>query len=275
MKISEKERLDFQRDGFLIVGKIVDNDRVRHLSAAMDRVYKGTYNRDIRPLNIRKPIMPFGTKESVKWILNARLVDDALWAMATDPILGEVAADLLGTSSVSIIEDQLLDKPGSSVPVNLHQDYSYWRFSTSVNMLTCWLALSDMSIDMGPVEMARGSHRWGFASRPRELIHGSAEEYLSAAQSVMPQGGCFDFAPVIVPSGGGAFFHSLTFHGSRGNTTDRVRRAISLHWAANDCRLDRSKLVDYDHPYLFTGVRHGERLANKYVPQVYPASTAT
>jgi len=62
---------------------------------------------------------------------------------------------------------------------------------------------------------------------------------------------------------------ALTFHGSRGNSTDRVRRAVSIPWAPADCQLDRSKLVDYDHPYLLTGLRHGERLVNRYVPQVY------
>ena len=111
--------------------------------------------------------------------------------------------------------------------MNLHQDCSYWRFSTSVNMLTCWIALSDMTEDMGPVEVARGSHTWGFAARPRELVHGSTD------------------------------------------ATDRIRRAISLHWAGTDCHLDRSKLLDYDHPYLLAGLHQGERLRHKYISQVY------
>jgi phytanoyl-CoA hydroxylase len=138
-------------------------------------------------------------------------------------------------------------------------------------MMTCWIALSDITIDMGPVEFARGSHRWGFAARPRELIHGSNDEYLAAAQSIMPKEARFEFVPAVVPKGGGAFFHGLTFHGSRGNSTDNLRRALSLHWASAECRLDRSRLMDYDHPYLFTGLRQEDRLVNKYIPQVYPS----
>lgn len=260
----------FSNDGFLIVDRILSDAQVDTAVKAMNRVYGGTYNRDIRPSAVRKPISAFGTSESVHWILNARMVDEDLWNIATDPFLGEAAAQLLRSPSVSIVEDQLLDKPNRGVPVNLHQDYSYWRFSTSVNMLTCWIALCDMTADMGPVELARGSHRWGFAMRPRELVHGSTEEYLSAAQSVIPEGEHFDFVPTVVPKGGGVFFYGLTFHGSRGNTTDKVRRAISLHWAASDCRLDRTQLANYDHPYLFTGLRQGDRLSNQYIPQVYP-----
>ena len=273
MIFSEDQVRQFEEDGFLLVDRILDADRVDLIRSAMDRVYGGAYNRDMRPAAVRNPVKPFGTKSSVRWVLNARLVDFDLWNLATDPTLGRAAASLLRTSSVSIVEDQLLDKPNQGAPVNLHQDYSYWRFSTSVNMLTCWIALSDMTADMGPVELARGSHTWGFAARPRELIHGSSDEYLAAAQNVIPAGARFDFVASTVPCGGGVFFHGLTFHGSRGNSTSHVRRAVSLHWAAAECHLDRSKLLDYDHPYLFTGLRQGDRLTNKYIPQVYPTGS--
>jgi ectoine hydroxylase-related dioxygenase (phytanoyl-CoA dioxygenase family) len=271
MLFSEEQIRQFENDGFLIVESILDAARVHVVQQAMDRVYAGTYNRDIRPAAVRNPVKPFGTKSSVQWVLNARLVDNELWNLATDPALGRAAASLLRTASVSVVEDQLLDKPNQGAPVNLHQDYSYWRFSTSVNMLTCWIALSDMTVDMGPVELARGSHTWGFAARPRELIHGSSDEYLAVAQSVIPADAHFDFIPATVLRGGGVFFYGLTFHGSRGNSTDHIRRAISLHWAGEDCRLDRSKLLDYDHPYLFSGLRQGDHLTNKYIPKVYPA----
>ena len=271
MNLSDEQVSQFEQDGFLVVDRIIDPAQVERVLEAMNRVYSGSYNRDIRPQAVRNEIKPLGTDKSVKRVLNARLLDAELWDIATNRVLGEAAARLLKTPAVSVVEDQLLDKPVQSVPVNLHQDYSYWRFSTSTNMLTCWIALSDMTPEMGPVEIARGSHRWGFAARPRELIHGSNEEYLGAAQGDMPEGAQFDFVPAVVPAGGGVFFHGLTFHGSRGNSTDRVRRAISLHWASAECQLDRSKLVDYDHPYLFTGLKQGGRLANKYIPEVYSA----
>jgi len=135
-------------------------------------------------------------------------------------------------------------------------------------MLTCWLALTDMTAQVGPVELVPGSHRWGIATRPRELIHGSSGEYLSVIQDIVPQGNTLEFVSAAVPKGGGVFFHGLTFHGSRANHTDSWRRAVSLHWAARDCRLNRAALVDYDHPFLFAGLRQGDRLVNKYLPEI-------
>jgi phytanoyl-CoA hydroxylase len=268
MDLSDQQLARFQTDGFLIAERIICDAQVERTLAAMNRVYTGIYSRDIRPAAVRKPVTPFGTSKSVHWVLNARTVDADLWNLATDQNLGRAAARLLRTPSVSIVEDQLLAKPNHGAPVNLHQDYSYWRFSTSTNMLTCWLALTDMTAQVGPVELVPGSHRWGLAIRPRELIQGSSGEYLSGMQDIVPQGSSIEFVSAVVPKGGGVFFHGLTFHGSRANNTDDWRRAVSLHWAARDCRLDRAKLVNYDHPYLFTGLRQGDALVNKYLPQV-------
>jgi phytanoyl-CoA hydroxylase len=271
MKPSLEQVAQFATDGYLKVDRIISDQQVERVLVSMKRVYQGEYNFDRRPLGLRKRLAPFGTSSSVQWVLNARVADSQLWEIATDPGLGEAAAALLGTASVSIVEDQLLDKPGQGAPVNVHQDYSYWRFSTSTKMLTCWIALCDVTADMGPIELLPGSHGWGIATRPRNLIHGSNDEYLAAIQGISPPGVPLDLDAAIVPRGGGVFFHSLTFHGSRGNMTNQWRRALSLHWAAEECRLDRSHLLDYDYPYFFSQLKDGDRLVNKYIPQVFPA----
>jgi phytanoyl-CoA hydroxylase len=268
---SREQIQQFKTEGFLIEHSVLSDAAVDSVVDAMGRVYSGEYNDDRRPPALRKPLVPFGTSQSVRWMLNTRVVDRTLWEIATDPRLGECAASLLEARSVSIVEDQLLDKPTESAPVNLHQDYSYWQFSTSPRMLTCWIALCDMTVDMGPVELIPRSHTWGPALRPRALIHGSSEEYLAAVDGLgtLTRG---DFVQAIVPRGGGVFFHSLTFHGSRANRSGRWRRAMSLHWAADECRLDRTRLTDYDYPYFFSKLNHGDALENQLIPRVFARS---
>jgi hypothetical protein len=111
MVVSDEQVSQFETDGFLILDRIISDAQVDRTLAAMDRVYGGTYNRDIRPAAVRKPVSPFGTKQSVQWILNARIVDSDLWALATDRVLGQTVARLLRTSAASVVEDQLLAKP--------------------------------------------------------------------------------------------------------------------------------------------------------------------
>lgn len=267
--ITDENVQAFSRYGFLIVERILDDDQRQTLLAAMDRVYRGEYNADIRPPPLRKPLQPMGNDASVRWLLNTRVLDKELWRVMTDARLGQMAAALLRTPSVSLVEDQLLDKPGPSVPVNVHQDYSYWPFSRSTNMVTAWIALVDMVAELGPVECLPGSHLWGPTERPRDLIVGSEEGYLAGVTPAAPPGSRLEFTPVIVPAGGGVFFHSLTFHGSGRNTTTRPRRACSLHWASAECTVDRGKLTNYDYPYFFAGLKEGGPLVNKYMPRVY------
>lgn len=172
-----------------------------------------------------------------------------------------------------MIEDQILVKPGPGAPFALHQDHTYWSFSTRTSTLSCWLALADMTADMGPVEVIRGSYRWGLVETPKHAkdgIKSSNEDYLTGVRDFNPAGSDLEFVPALVPKGGGIFFHGLTVHGSRGNSTDKWRRAVALHWAASECRLDSSKLAGYPYPWVFAGLRPGDPLVNKYMPCVYP-----
>jgi phytanoyl-CoA hydroxylase len=272
MEISDEQVSQFHRDGFLILDQIVPGPQTERIDEAVTRVMKGEYNRDMRPPALRKPIAPFGEERLLRWMLHARLVDADIWELATDATLGRAASRLLQTRAVSLIEDQILVKPGPWAPFTLHQDHTYWPFSTTTSTLSCWIALSDMTPDMGPLEVLRGSHQLGLvhkAKGAKETIKLSDDEYLSDASAFDLDRTRLDFVPAIVPRGGGIFFHGLAIHGSRANTTNRWRRALALHWAAADCRLNSSKLVDYPFPFIFAGLRQGDRLMNRYMPGVH------
>ncbi|ACY13926.1 phytanoyl-CoA dioxygenase family protein [Haliangium ochraceum] len=274
MQVTDERIAQFERDGFTIIEGLLDQQRVGQLHAAMDRVYAGEYRADRRPPRLRKRVTPFGAEDSVHWILNARVLDDELWKLATDPQLGEIAARLLRSESVSIVEDQLLDKPPGGRPVNYHQDYSYWPFSRATQMCTAWLALVDMSIEHGPLQLARGSHTWGHSSRPKELIRGSEDELLSAAAAARPDDAELDSVTAVVPAGSAVFFHCLTFHGSDRNQATGPRRAISLHWAGAECRMNLAETASHDYPYFFARLADEGPIVNKYMPTVFPGQDA-
>jgi len=82
-----------------------------------------------------------------------------------------------------------------------------------------------------------------------------------------PPGAAVEFTPVLVPAGGGAFHHTKLMHGSRPNTSNRSRRALALHYAAEDCRVVFGDLPW--HPDMWQGVTEGGRIANQYFPIVY------
>jgi phytanoyl-CoA hydroxylase len=270
MDIAQADIDRFHEDGMAVFDNLLSQQAVDRTLAAMERVYRGEYNEDRRPPQLRKRLSPLGSAGSVQWILNARVLDRDLWEMACDAQLGERAARLLATSSVSIVEDQLLAKPPNGLPVNVHQDYSYWPFSRSEQMVSCWIALVDVTLEMGPIQILKGSHRWGASTRPKVLIDGSEKDWLDGIKEVVPPGQKVELATVQVRAGGGVFFHSLCFHGSARNRSTEWRRAISLHWAGSACRVNMAKTANHDFPYFFARLRDGGPLVNNYMPVVYP-----
>lgn len=270
MKCTTSQRHQFEAEGFVQVNGVLSKGDVVRATEAMDRVYGGEYGADRRPPRQRGPMPVFGNESSVQWILNARVLDQTLWELATMRELGEMAASLLGSRSVSIIEDQLLCKPGHGLPVNMHQDRSYWPFSSSHNMVTCWIALMDMTEDLGRLEFVRGSHLWGLSERrPNELMLGTEAEWMSAVEASRPDGREVELVAPEVRAGDGVYFHSLTFHGSRRNLSGRPRKALSLHWAAEECRVDLGQTSKVDFPYFFARLVDGGPIANAFMPVVY------
>jgi ectoine hydroxylase-related dioxygenase (phytanoyl-CoA dioxygenase family) len=262
---------DFERDGYTLVKGLLSQAQVASTLAAMERIYAGRYTHDRRPPRLRRPVVPMGSSDSVHWVLNSRILDADLWSVATCPEIGANAATLLRTSAVSIVEDQLLAKPPGGRPVNVHQDYSYWSFSRSTQMITAWVALVDMTPEMGPLQLLRGSHRWAASARPRELIRGSENDWLEGIEAVRPVGAEIDMHTLEVAAGDAIFLHSLTFHGSSRNASDRWRRAMSLHWAAEECRVDLGATAEHDHPFFFARLEDGGPIVNDYMPITYRA----
>lgn len=276
---SDDDRAEqFQRDGFVIIDRLLDDDSVERARRSLDRILAGEYRGDRRPPALQASRHPiFGDARTTHWVINGRLLDADIWSLVTRAELGRTAARLLDTPAVSVIEDQLLDKPPGGAPLATHQDYRYWQFSTSPRMLTCWIALDDMSSEIGTVHVVPGSHRWGQQVVERDLAEDfrasvdGATSYLRVAEALRPADAPLEFTPVIVPAGGGVLFHSLTIHSSGQNTTARRRRALSIHYAAAECRIILEKTYDQAFPYCFARLKAGDRLVNKYLPEVYSA----
>jgi ectoine hydroxylase-related dioxygenase (phytanoyl-CoA dioxygenase family) len=121
--------------------------------------------------------------------------------------------------------DQCFYKPaGSDAVVYPHQDAAYWR----VVGTTCWIALTEVNIQMAPVEYYAGTHdrllphvlapvAWNqvrdFTVHPHVMSHVSSKPI---AYSLRP---------------GDAVFHSsLTIHGSGPNRGSRARCGLALHF---------------------------------------------
>ena len=162
----------------------------------------------------------FGISRADEIVFNPHLVtrSDVAAAFSRHPVLTGICRDLIGPD-VRLYWDQLVYKqPDTAAEFPWHQDNGY-TFVMPQQYLTCWVALTDATVDNGCPWIVPGLHRLG-------TLH----------HELTPLGyQCFadhpDARPMELRAGSIAVFSSLAPHRTGPNTTDRIRKSYILQYA--------------------------------------------
>jgi ectoine hydroxylase-related dioxygenase (phytanoyl-CoA dioxygenase family) len=106
-----------------------------------------------------------------------------------------------------------------------HQDTGY-TYVEPQHYLTCWVALTDVTVANGCPWVLPGVHRGG------TLLHHWVDPIGWECLSAEPDGA----VAAEVPAGGAVVFSSLTPHLTGPNMTDAVRKAYIVQYAPADLR---------------------------------------
>lgn len=117
-----------------------------------------------------------------------------------------------------------------------HQDYEF--MGGDPEFFTVWIPLHDCPIDLGPLRILEGSHRFGVQNHERENLH-VPEIPEGAAAGEGWVGGDVHAGDVLI-------FHSLTVHAASPNYSSRLR--VSL-----DCRFQDARRVLNPANLVFSG----------------------
>lgn len=261
----------FEEQGYVTGIDLLDADQVAELRERLtalcdrlpqlaDRLY------EVEQAWLERP------KTTVLHFLGAWMVDELFHDLVFHPGVTVPLAQLLDTPRLRFWHDQVFCKPARHPGVvPWHQDYSYWTRTGPPAHISLFLALDDMGPesggpasggpDNGSLQFVPGSHRWGLFP-PQDfggpmdalLTHLSAEQ----REHFRPQ-------PITLRAGQASIHHSHLIHGSRGNPSDRPRRAVVLNYVA-----DGTLVLDDSAP-LLTGVEKiskGEPLDGVHFPLV-------
>lgn len=203
----------FQDNGYVRFDEVLSADEVEAMRAALERALnerKG-YSRDLA-----------GGGDKILQMLNLWEQDDVFKAYSTSPRLAHIAKRLTGSDGVHLFHDQaLVKKPGPSAASPWHQDQPYWPSKES-GMLSCWMALDDVTVERGAMQFIPGSHKWGeFEPISFEGDGPALKDLVSEEQEAL-----WKPVPVELKAGDCTWHHGLTFHYTRPNTTEHTRRAI-------------------------------------------------
>ena len=267
MKIdSVKEQ--YQRDGFALGPRILNDSRIEELHEELDRVIADRdRDAEIRPDGEKSVLLRnFAPEEGkVTWqIVDIWRASRPYYDLANNPEITALAAAIADATSLRIWHDQIQYKLASKGgTTEWHQDSPAWPVIQPKDaQITAWIPLDDVDESNGCMSMVPGSHKWGVQ-----------RDFLNQLDSFeLPksfEGN--DIRQELRPVGRGEvhFHHPLTWHGSHVNRSDRPRRAIAIHYATERVTYDASG----DHPMKpYIEVGDGEPLAGDFFPVVWSAS---
>jgi phytanoyl-CoA hydroxylase len=233
--LSDKQVQEFERNGCLIGGKVISDEDVEELRAELDRVIAahqaGGFSDD-QP----KPVMVGnlgGKADSVVWqVVNIWEASPAFERLLYNRAVVEALHQLTREQDLQVWHDQIQFKPPKHGGINnWHQDAPYWPIIKPETPVTAWIALDDGDESNGCMWMVPGSHKWG--NHIKMLETNPHEKFFEVGNDFTPPAD----APVKsvqriawpVRKGEVSFHHSMTWHGSHKNNSDRPRRAIAIH----------------------------------------------
>jgi len=185
---------------------------------------------------------------------NAGLISPSFRALTHSTVIAAIAAKLVGAGELRIWNTNLVEKVGpySESHVGWHADRAYWMSCSSEKMITAGIALQDTSMDMGPLRVVDGSHRWvgELADELRRVQGFRGPQPADAALSRY----CSDLTVVDLPlSRGQVTFHDcMLVHGSGENRTPLMRRHLITHYQDGTncwrrCILPDGSVAAYPH----------------------------
>ena len=225
-------RARFERDGYLVVDRIIDAATIPRLHDAFSDLFDGNFETGVRPDEVNWHSAD-GDPSLTRQICNGWKANREIARVVLDESIGEAVAGLAGWPGVRIMIDNVIWKPPGTKSLGYHQDSAYLSWFSPSDLLTCWIALDDTRAEGGTIEFIPGSHRWQL-HEPEGEFH-APEDYRKPMRKAAAREGVEPgISYVEVNAGGGSFHHGWTWHGSGANQSSNPRRSLVLHAMRSD-----------------------------------------
>jgi len=260
--LTDEQVREFRERGFLQVGRVLDESTTRALRHRLDEVMEG---RSSAQPEARRNLLG-DSEQVVVQVVNIWEADELFRDHLYNPVLCEMAAELMGTDVVRVWHDQVQFKPPRmGGPTDWHQDHPYWPIIQPPDLVSAWVALEDATLENGCMRMVPRSHLWG---PHKDGTIGTDPETFAPLYdpALVPEGERIEIVPCEVRAGEAMFHHCLTWHGSPPNRSERGRPAIAVHYMPGWTRYEPSGSHLVEHRVT---VRPGDILQGEFFPTVW------
>ncbi len=256
--VTPDQTRDYQKNGHILLRDILTPEQVAVyrdvIVGAADR-----YNTETRRMEDRDT---YG--KAFLQIMNLWRKDDGVRQFTLAQRFAQIAADLMGVERVRIYHDQALFKEAGGGHTPWHQDQYYWPIDTT-NTITMWMPLVDISVEMGMLTFASGSHELGFQGNLK--ISDESEDVLG---SLVKERGYPVTRAEVMQAGDATFHAGWTLHNAPGNSSGQTREVMTVIYLADGARVTEPKNSNQeaDRQAWLLGTAPGELVASALNPVV-------
>lgn len=239
-------RRQYQRDGYVSGGPLIDAARLEVLRREFDRIFaeRDTPGSGVHYERIEQP----GGRQYYK-IYNLRHLSEAFMDLVTDPRLSALLTSISGCKQLRVLLDQIQYKPADCGGTNgWHRDKASFPLIEPCIALTAWIPLDDATEDNGAMTMVPESHLWD------DVADIATNEWaLNLSRIWLRYKGHWVRRVACPLRAGNVHFHDQkTWHCSPPNRTAGERRALVIHCFNADARYREGG------PIVYSELKHGD-----------------
>ena len=235
MALTDQQRADYERDGYLLLETLFDAAALDRWSQRFEAIVLGdvpvpeglTVMKEI--MAVKGVVRPESPLHAINKILSFEN-DPVLWSYTSDPTMVEAVRSIVGQEVRSISSNVFNKPPGVDGRFPLHQDLRYFTLRPADKIVATWTALNETTRDNGCLAVVPGSHLGGLRDH-----HDPDWRYVNSGYYAAAGAPTDSRVHIEMKPGDTLLFHPLLLHGSGTNRTRGFRRAISTHFASSEC----------------------------------------
>ncbi len=258
-QITKKQINFYNAHGFVLLKNVLKTEEVESYRSIIDHTVTKLTAKDKRTLAEKTPYEREFLQCSHLWREFPEIRKFTL-----SKRLGSIAKELLGTAHVRLWHDQALYKVPGGSRTEPHQDIAYWPMIEK-NAGTIWLALDEVTVEMGAMHFIPDSHKSGIFSYDNKIensLEGKSNLLKEVQEITKTKPVYYNLKP-----GDATFHHALTVHFTGENKTDMIRKGMTVIYLADGVRYDGKSPAAGHH--CAEGSVDGQPIATKWNPLVY------
>ena len=274
-EISQQELAAYYENGAAAIRGVVPRVWIELMQKAVDRIL----------VNPGSAAVEYTPKEKEGRYLGDFFIlrrDPDFQAFMMDSPLPELAAQVMGSTTVHFFYDQLLVKePKTEEPTPWHHDLPYWPVRGR-HIMSVWVPFDPVNLESGAVVYVKGSHKWGKMYAPASFAQNSGFADIYAKMGLEPVPDIeankdqYELLHWDLEPGDVIIHHPVTLHYAPGNASPTGRRrGLALRYLGDDAVWDARPGTFIENPKVRALLpplefQDGERIESATFPRVWP-----